>query len=70
MTIKQLHNIIDIMTDNMMNSVSDLSEKENCIKEFRTWLSLSYAGGMIDFPDYDKIKDYGINSIEKHFKEW
>ena len=70
MKIKQLQKIVDVMSDNMMNDVSKMEDEERLIKEFRQWVSLSFAGGLIEFEDYDTIKAYGESKIKENFKNW
>lgn len=70
MTLSQLYPVIEQMTDNMMNSVSSADERLICKNEFLKWLSLSYIGGLVDFTDYDEVKQYGLYRIDKEFDEW
>lgn len=70
MTPSTLLTAINQMTDNMMNSVSSKEQKKELIQEFRTWMSLSFAAGLIETDDYETIRRYGECKIEENFKEW
>lgn len=69
MTAKELFKVIDIMTDNLMNNVSESNQQDKCISEFRNWISLSYIGGLIESEEYELVRRYGESKIEEEFKE-
>lgn len=70
MKANELFEVITIMADNMMNSVYSKEQEESLIKEFRTWLSLSFIGGLINSEDYELVRAFGESKIKENFKNW
>ena len=70
MKTKELFDVITIMSDNMMNSVYSKKQEESLIEEFRTWLSLSFIGGIVSSEDYELVRRFGECKIKENFKTW